>query len=460
MRWGHAARWVAVMLLILGFATTARSQTGANPAASPATDSTAYAPVKIEGRKLFEVMGTAGLTASERADKVNRRLESLIARGDAVRPFDRQDLVTANNATTITLGGEPVLTVTDSDAQDALSTREELALLWGAKMATAIADARATRSNPLKGAGILIRNSFTDLIRSALQWLPRLAGGLALIVLFWILAKVTRWGVGWVVSRTQVDTNLRQLLRALAFYGTWLVGLLAILSTLGLDSGSIATTLGISGFVLGFAFKDILSHFFAGLMLLLGRQFHIGDQIVVKDNEGTVERIELRALYLRTYDNRLVIIPNGDVFTSTVTSNTASPYRRREFIVGIGYDDDIRRAQEIALQTVRGVQGVAMEPAPDVLVDDLAASTVNLKVRFFTNSQRADYLRVGSDCMRLVKEAFDKAKISMPTDINTVVIQNLDDVAEALNRGTTAQEKPVRDGNAGMSARLAKELPS
>ncbi len=430
------ALWTIALLLFFGSGLEARAQTPGSSALNPAMNGiTSYAPVKVEGRKLFEVMGNSGLSAAERADKINRRLGNLIARNDPVRPFNRQDIVTQGTTTTVTLGGEPVMTVTDADAQDTLSTREEVALLWGAKMATAIADARATRSNPLTGAGILIRNSFTDLIRSALQWLPRLAGAIVLVLVFWMLAKVNRWVVKWVVSRTNFDSNLRQLLRALAFYGTWLVGLLAILSTLGLESGSIATTLGISGFVLGFAFKDILSHFFAGLMLLLGRQFHIGDQIVVKDNEGTVERIELRALYLRTYDNRLVIIPNGDVFTSTVTSNTASPHRRREFVVGIGYDDDIKQAQEVALQTVRGIEGVAQEPPPDVLVDELAASTVNLKIRFYTNSQRADYLRAGSECMRAVKEAFDRAKISMPTDIQTVVIQNLAAVANRLGAG-------------------------
>ena len=185
-------------------------------------------------------------------------------------------------------------------------------------------------------------------------------------------------------------------------------------------------------------------------MLLLGRQFHIGDQIVVKGYEGTVERIELRALYLRTYDNRLVILPNGDVFTSAVTSNTDSPHRRSEFIVGIGYDDDIDKARTVALSAVQGVDGVANGPAPDVLIDELAASTVNLKVRFYANSQRADYLRVGSECRRQVKRAFDRERISMPTDIKTIVIQNLGEVAKGVEEITNShvrQNGQVDDSN-------------
>lgn len=412
------------LLLCLALPRPASAQAPAPALPPPAPN--ASAPVRVEGRKLFDVMGANGLSAADRADRINRRLTSLIARSEPVRPFNRQDILHQGNETLVTLGGEPIVSVTEADAQDALLTRDELALLWGGKMALAVSDARATRANPLRGAGILIRNSVTDLVHSTLAWLPRLAGALLLIILVWLAAKAFRGVVRFAVSRTHFDTNTRQLLKALAFYGVWMVGLIAILSTLGLEGTSIATTLGISGFVLGFAFKDILSHFFAGIMLLLGRQFHIGDQIMVKEQEGTVERIELRALYLRTYDNRLVIIPNGDVFTSIVTSNTASPRRRREFIVGIGYDDDIEKATRVALDAMLQTPGVLHDPAPDVLVDELAASTVNLKLRFYASSSRADYLKVGSDCMRRVKEAFAREGVSMPTDIQTVYIKNFD----------------------------------
>ncbi len=427
--------WIVLIFALCSVPLGAWSQNGGKMAADAGAEGVGgYAAVKIEGRKLFEIMGSRGLSAAERADKVNRRLSNLIAREEAVRPFDTKDIVTRDKETVVTLGGESIISVSDADAQDALATRDELALLWGGKMVSAIVDARASRSNPLRGAGILIRNSFADLILSALQWLPRLAGAIVLFGVFWFLSRFTRWAMKSVISRTQFDSNLRQLLRALAYYGTWAIGMIAILSTLGLEGGSIATTLGISGFVLGFAFKDILSHFFAGLMLLMGRQFHIGDQIVVKEFEGTVERIELRALYLRTYDNRLVIIPNGDVFTSAVTSNTASPHRRSEFMVGIGYDDDLEKARAVALGTLKAVEGVSQDPPPDVLVDELAASTVNLKIRFYTNSHRADYLRISSECRQLVKQAFDREKISMPTDIQTIVIKNIEGLAGQLNK--------------------------
>jgi small-conductance mechanosensitive channel len=227
------------------------------------------------------------------------------------------------------------------------------------------------------------------------------------------------------IERARFDSNRRHLVRAVVYHGTWAIGLLAALSTLGLNSASMAATIGISGIVLGFGFKDILSHLFAGFMLLLGSQFHVGDQIVVKEFEGTVERIELRALYLRTYDNRLVIIPNGDVFTSAVISNTDCAFRRREFIIRVSYQDNLELALAIALAAVTDIEGVAEEPAPDILVDELSATTINLKVRFYTHSQRADYLRVGSQCMAKVKEVFQANNRWMPTDTQTVSIEKI-----------------------------------
>ena len=426
-------RVLILLGLLLPVAVRAQTTGGTPPdTGAAAAPTSAYASVKLDNRKLFDVLAGSGLTAAERADKIHRRLVNLILRTNDVPPFSPQDLDEKDNQTVVQIGGDTVMTVTDADAQDALTTRQELAQKWGDKMARAVIDARTAHRNPLTGAGILIRNSFSDLLTSVLRWIPHLAGAIVLIFIFWAMARINKRIAKFLISHARFDANLRQLFIALTFYGTWTVGGLAILSTIGLDSGSIATTLGISGFVLGFAFKDILSHFFAGFMLLIGRQFHIGDQIVVKEFEGTVERIELRALYLRTYDNRLVIIPNGDVFTSSVTSNTASPHRRREFVIGIGYEDDIDRAQGVALETVRATEGVAEAPPPDILVDELAASTVNLRIRFYTSSQRADYLHVGSRCMRRVKDAFDREHISMPTDIQTVIIQNLPEALAGL----------------------------
>ena len=108
----------------------------------------------------------------------------------------------------------------------------------------------------------------------------------------------------------------------------WAVGLFIALEVLGVKAQAFVTGLGLGSVALGFALKDLLSNLVSGLQILLTRTFEINDQIVVGDTEGTVERIEIRATHIRTYDGRLVLVPNGEVFMSRVTNNTASPLRR------------------------------------------------------------------------------------------------------------------------------------
>jgi len=117
--------------------------------------------VRVGNRTLFEVLGDGKLTAGQRADRINRRLQTLIERRDPVPAFTDQGVKGAGDRQLIRLGGEPVMEVTPQDAEDNFSTPRDLALSWGRKMAAAVADARAARSNPLRGAGILMWSSIT-----------------------------------------------------------------------------------------------------------------------------------------------------------------------------------------------------------------------------------------------------------------------------------------------------------
>jgi small conductance mechanosensitive channel len=378
--------------------------------------SSSTATVRLEGRRLFDISGSRGITATERAAKLMRRLEALTTRSEPVSPPTVRDATANGGESQILFEGEPVLTVTNTDAQDRLMSRQALAERWSERMAEAISEGRAARRNPLTGAGFVIRNSFAEMVSAVLRWLPRLGGAIILFVLFTLVARFVRWVVDKTVVRTHFDPNLRQLIRALAYYGTWTVGGIAILSTIGMESGSIATTLGVSGFVLGFAFKDILSHVFAGLLLLMGRQFRIGDQILVKDHEGIVERIEIRALYLRTADNRLVIIPNGDVLNSVVLSNTANPTRRRDFTMTVRPENNLTKAYEVAREAVSAVEGVLSEPAPDVIADSVTPTGVVLRVRFHVDSTRPDIPQILSACLQAVLTAFEREKIILLQD--------------------------------------------
>jgi small-conductance mechanosensitive channel len=179
--------------------------------------------------------------------------------------------------------------------------------------------------------------------------------------------------------------------------------------------GDLVQLLGISGVAIGFAFRDILQNFLAGILILLTEPFQIDDQIVFKNFEGTVENIQTRATTIRTYDGRRVVIPNSELFTNSVTVNTAWENRRLEYDVGIGYGDDIDRAKQLIMEAIANLDDVLKEPAPDVLVMELAGSTVNIRVRWWINPpRRAEALDTRDKVLTAIKNKLTANGINLP----------------------------------------------
>lgn len=194
----------------------------------------------------------------------------------------------------------------------------------------------------------------------------------------------------------------------------WAIGLVVATSALGFDPQALATGLGLTGVALGFALKDILSNFVSGLLILALRPFEISDQIVVGETEGSVERINLRATQIRTYDGRAVLVPNGEVFTSRVTNNTESPIRRGTFEVPLGYESDLEATMEAVRVAVQSAEGVSVEPPPSVRVRELGPDGIWLDARFWTDSRRADFVSTSSAARASIIAAFKRESIGLP----------------------------------------------
>lgn len=194
-------------------------------------------------------------------------------------------------------------------------------------------------------------------------------------------------------------------------FGVFLA-LTIILPTLKL--GDLIAGLGIGSVAIGFAFKDILQNWLAGLLLLIRQPFEIGDQIRVEGFEGTVKRIETRATIVRTYDGRRVLIPNSEVYTNAVLVSTAHDVRRSQYDIGVGYGDDVEEAMEVMRAAAAAVDGVESAPGVQVLCTGLADFSVTLRVRWWTDSSRADVMQVFSRVLIAVKNALDEAGIDMP----------------------------------------------
>lgn len=168
----------------------------------------------------------------------------------------------------------------------------------------------------------------------------------------------------------------------------------------------------------------MIANFISGILILINRPFRIGDQIKVGGEEGTLKDIKLRASEIKTYDGRKVIVPNSDLYSKIVINNTAYNERRFEVIVGISYDDDIKRAKELSHETLKEAEGVEESPEPQVLVSELGDSSVNLKLRGWTKPSRADMLKSASEVTELVKQKYDEEGIDIPFPIRTVLMHD------------------------------------
>ncbi|MFQ4146092.1 mechanosensitive ion channel family protein [Chlorogloeopsis sp. ULAP02] len=247
--------------------------------------------------------------------------------------------------------------------------------------------------------------------------LPNIVLALIVFAIFFFVARTIKLVVKRLTSNRRHARNLGMVLGRLAQGATILLGLFISLTIVipTLRAGDLVQLLGISGVAIGFAFRDILQNFLAGILILLTEPFQIGDQIVFKNFEGTVENIETRATTIKTYDGRRIVIPNSELFTNSVQVNTAFESRRLEYDVGIGYGDDIDRAKQLILEAMHETQGVLKEPAPDALVMELAESTVNIRARWWIKPpRRADALEARDRVLTAIKKKLTVNGIDLP----------------------------------------------
>jgi small conductance mechanosensitive channel len=254
------------------------------------------------------------------------------------------------------------------------------------------------------------------LVNSTIAALPRLLLALIAIGAFWLAARAVRALIRRYAARQGGHYALEQALGRLAQAAIIVLGLLVGTSIAfpTFSPADLVGLLGIGTVAVGFAFKDIFQNFLAGILILATRPFRIGDQIVVQNYEGTVEDIQTRATLIRTYDGRRVVIPNSDLYTTSVTVNTAFPVRRIEQDVGIGYGDDIERARALILEAIREVEEVKQEPAPDVLVTTFAESSVTLRARWWGDSPQIATLRVQDRVLTAINGKLSANGIDLP----------------------------------------------
>jgi small conductance mechanosensitive channel len=289
------------------------------------------------------------------------------------------------------------------------------------------------------------RDSINNLIKSVAGRLPYIIAGILVFFLFWLLAKLIK-KIFWSTSgRTRLDNRLRILFSRLIFVFTIVLGIFTSFTVIipSFGFGDLITGLGFTSFVIGFATKDILNNLLSGVLILWQQPFRIGDYLFVGNNQGKVENIGVRATQLRKDDGELILIPNGDMYSSAITIRGAGAERRMILKISIGYDADIGQAKEIILGVLKADEGVVDEPRPSAVVTDLGADGVNLSIYFWINTNKHKPMQVFDAVATEIKKSLDENGIEMYPP-SSVIMQTPEKENSAVQESSTENSEPAK----------------
>ncbi|NUW72562.1 mechanosensitive ion channel family protein [Vibrio mediterranei] len=211
----------------------------------------------------------------------------------------------------------------------------------------------------------------------------------------------------------------------------WIIGIMVGLSQIGLNLAPILTGFGIAGVIIGFALQDTLSNFAAGMMLLIYRPFDVGDFVFAGGVDGKVSHMSLVNTTIRTFDNQIIIVPNSKIWGDVIKNVTHERTRRVDMVFGIGYGDDLLKAESVLHEIIEAHPAVLKSPEPNIRVHTLNTSSVDFIVRPWVKTD--DYWDVYWDVTKEVKLRFDKEGISIPFPQQDVHLHMVDKLKSESN---------------------------
>jgi small conductance mechanosensitive channel len=262
-----------------------------------------------------------------------------------------------------------------------------------------------------------------------IQYTPSVLGGIAILIVGWMASKIVARSLRAALGRFErVDATLRNFFVSLVRYIILIFTVLAVLSAFGVQTASLIAIFGAAGLAVGLALQGTLSNVAAGVMLLLFRPFKVGDYIDGGGGAaGTVKDLSLFVTELATPDNVQVIVPNSLLWGAVLKNYSFHPTRRVDFLLGISYDDSIDTAFEAIHEVIGADQRIHAEPAPQVVVGELADSSVNIIVRIWAPS--ADYWGLKFDLTKRFKEGLEAKGLTIPYPQQDVYMHHMKEEA-------------------------------
>lgn len=257
-----------------------------------------------------------------------------------------------------------------------------------------------------------------ELVKLSEAWLPvvlEYSGKLTLAVItlligWWLISKLTA-SIGRILEARNVDRALGSFIGSLVRIVLRILLLISVASMVGVETTSFIAMIGAAGLAIGLALQGSLANFAGGVLIMLFRPFRAGDWIEAQGVSGSVDNIQIFHTTLKTADNKVVIVPNGNLSNGHITNYSREPRRRADINVGIDYSSDIKRAREVLLEIAKDPR-VHLDPAPVVFVTGLGDSAVNLSLRVWVAT--GDFWPVTFSFTELAKERLTEAEIGIP----------------------------------------------
>ena len=263
----------------------------------------------------------------------------------------------------------------------------------------------------------------SGILSNMMGLIPLIIAAIVVFIASVILAKFIKGVVMFRLGKKDINQEVLILIGRMITYGIVFLGILIATEMVGLNFGSLIAFLGVG---IGFAMKDLLSNFIAGIMILTQKKFKIGDAIKMGDIMGKIVEIETRTTQIKSFDGTILIIPNAQMMTAVIENFSANEMRRINFDVGVSYDTPLQDSIQLAIASAKKHSQVMPEPATNVIATEFGTSAIKLRVLFWVESD-APWIQIKSEVIQQLKIDFDAADINIPFPIQTIALDASDD---------------------------------
>ncbi len=286
---------------------------------------------------------------------------------------------------------------------------------------------------------LFLQDVVANLLAQLILFLPKLIAGLIVMITFYLIYRMLRLIIKRSLHKADISFSVTNLIIKIVKYICLGLALILVADQIGIKIITLISTLGVAGIAIGLAAQQTLANFISGIIILVSKPFRENDYVELEDTFGKVQRISLRSTMLITLDNILVDIPNQKIVESKIVNHTFNDHIRLRIQVGIAYKEHIPTAQEVLLNLVKNDPRIMKNPKPEIVVTEIADSSINLEVMVWIKDSRQE-VPIRYELRKKVKMTLDEAHIQIPFPHRQIFIDdfNVERVKEVIpNRQNT-----------------------